>query len=235
MNPDGCVWIQGAGELASGGWLRVSGDVWVSEAFVKPVEPNSPAPTEQPTDSVIEPPLDTPTSTTTPPSTIIPPDTPVQTRTAAPPSRTPIPPDTPTTVATTTPTAIPPDTPTWTVTPAVTAPVIYSSSCIPTLNAPAPGQVLDNGRTDHTDNILWEFSWGGCQTLTYQLYVIGPNASIPLIDEVVNDTFYLHMSDGYVADHNLQGWRWNVSALIDGEWGDWSAARYFDVEPVNSD
>ncbi len=52
------------------------------------------------------------------------------------------------------------------------------------------------------------------------------------IDVVVADTSYTKTQTGYIADQNRLGWSWKVRARIDGEWGEWSEAGWFDVEPL---
>ena len=71
----------------------------------------------------------------------------------------------------------------------------------------------------------------------YQIYVIGPTASIPLIDEIVTSSSY-HFSypGGYIPDENRFDWTWWVRAGNDyGDWSYWSEGRNFDVEPLNTD
>ncbi len=110
--------------------------------------------------------------------------------------------------------------------------------CVPELISPAAEDVMDNGRSDSADEIVWDFLWADCPGATeYHLYVIGSTASIPIINaEGIADSSFHHVKSGsYITFANRFGWRWKVRALVDGEWGNWSEERSFDVEPVNTD
>ena len=109
--------------------------------------------------------------------------------------------------------------------------------CIPSLISPEEGSVLDNGRTDGLDDIVWDFDWSDCQGATqYHLYVKHPGAIGPMInDDTIGDSSCHYVGHGYIIDRNRYGWIWKVRAKIDGQWGGWSEIRTFDVEPVNSD
>ncbi len=97
--------------------------------------------------------------------------------------------------------------------------------------------MLDNGRTDHTDPIVWDFDWGDCPGATgYELYVIHRGAAIPVIDEVVNRSAYHSEAAGAaIGDANRLDWVWRVRAQLGSAWGDWSDDRPFDVEPLDTD
>ena len=59
----------------------------------------------------------------------------------------------------------------------------YSTLCIPTLVAPTEGTLMDNGRLDGTDSIVWDFDWSDCAEATeYHLYVRNADASVPEVD-----------------------------------------------------
>jgi hypothetical protein len=62
----------------------------------------------------------------------------------------------------------------------------------PELISPEAGAVLDNGCLDHSDLIIWDFDWTDVSGATdYNLFVIGANASIPVIDtEISNSEFH---------------------------------------------
>jgi len=111
--------------------------------------------------------------------------------------------------------------------------------CKPTLIAPGEGAVLDNGRTDSLDDIIWDFDWSDCEGATqYHLFVKYPGAGIsPVIDDdTIKDSSYHSVSPGsYIAEQNRHGWTWKVRAKIGGQWGEWSETRTFDVEPLNTD
>lgn len=107
---------------------------------------------------------------------------------------------------------------------------------IPDLISPAEGAVLDNGCSDQSDWIIWEFDWSDVQGATgYHLFVKGRNAIYPVIDRAVGESEYRFQSIGYIIGQNQLGWRWRVRARIDTTWMDWSEERSFDVEPLNSD
>lgn len=143
--------------------------------------------------------------------------------------------DTPTATATDTPTAKPTDTPTPTFTP---TPTPGSTSCVPSLVSPEEGTVLDNGRTDRLDDVVWDFDWSDCEGASrYHLYVLHPGATFPLIDDANVPVSYYHDvgAGAYIIEANRFGWTWKVRAMAGGEWGEWSETRTFDVEPVNTD
>ena len=110
---------------------------------------------------------------------------------------------------------------------------------IPTLITPEEGAVLDNGRTDGQDELVWDFDWSDCQGAShYQLYVIHPGAQNPVINEdALAGSSYHHScpSGCHIVSQYRFGWTWKVRAKIGGQWGDWSETRTFDVEPVNTD
>ncbi|MBT3958556.1 MAG: hypothetical protein HN645_01025 [Gemmatimonadales bacterium] len=106
----------------------------------------------------------------------------------------------------------------------------------PTLLSPTSGQVVDNGCVGWTDPKVWYFDWTDVAgSTTYQLYVIGPGATNPVINDSATDSEYQLSGTGYVIDSNRQGWRWRVRGYTRGVWGDWSEERLFDVEPLGTD
>lgn len=106
----------------------------------------------------------------------------------------------------------------------------------PVLLSPKAGAVLDNGRTDGEDFIVWTFTWSACPGAdAYQLYVIGPSAIYPLVNDVTAETNYTMASGGYIVEANAVGWTWKVRARVEGAWGTWTRERSFNVEPVNTD
>ena len=117
-------------------------------------------------------------------------------------------------------------------------PLIFNNwPCIPSLISPEEGAVLDNGRTDGLDDIVWDFDWSDCAGATqYHLYVIHAGAGLPMIDDSnISSSSYHYVGHGYIIDQNRYNWTWKVRAKVDGQWGGWSGTRTFDVEPVNSD
>lgn len=110
--------------------------------------------------------------------------------------------------------------------------------CIPTLVAPTEGTLMDNGRLDGTDSIVWDFDWSDCAEATeYHLYVRNADASVPEVDVIAFDmSSYQYTCAGcYIPDSNLLDWRWKVRVKIDGDWSAWSEVWTFDVEPVDTD
>ena len=110
--------------------------------------------------------------------------------------------------------------------------------CVPTPNTPAPGAVLDNGRTDRRDHILWDFAWHECLGATdYDIEAARASSALPLFiaNGVTGSSHRYATCDGYIADVNRLGWSWRVRAHAGARFGEWSAARPFDVERVNSD
>jgi hypothetical protein len=103
--------------------------------------------------------------------------------------------------------------------------------------APAAGAVLDNGCTSGVEPVDWDFRWSACSGASrYHLYVIGANASIPVVDDDRLRTPQLSTSGrGYIADANRRGWRWQMRARFADGWGPWSPEQTFDVEPVDTD
>ena len=107
----------------------------------------------------------------------------------------------------------------------------------PTLVSPVDGAVLDNGRTDGTGAIIWDFKWQAVPSAgQYELYVKNLNAVNPVIDATVASTNYHSLSLGsYIASAFYSNWTWKVRANVGGVWSDYSTQRLFSVEPVDSD
>jgi hypothetical protein len=106
----------------------------------------------------------------------------------------------------------------------------------PALISPIPGAVLDNGckLTPSAGSIEWYFDWADVPgAAAYHLFVMGPNATIPLIDQTsIASSFFQYSAPGdFVDDSNLSGWRWRVRALVGNAWTAWSEERSFDVQP----
>jgi hypothetical protein len=107
----------------------------------------------------------------------------------------------------------------------------------PALVSPLPGAELDNGceTTPSAGSIEWDFDWADVPGATlYHLYVLGPNATIPVVDDdtlSVSD-FHYSNSGSYVDDDNRYGWVWMVRAYVNDAWTGWSEVRSFDVAPA---
>ena len=72
-----------------------------------------------------------------------------------------------------------------------------------------------NNATIPNQPINWHFDWSiddEGSVKGYQIYVIGPQAKVPIVDTFVTASHYTYISEGYVADHNLNGWTWKVRA-----------------------
>lgn len=111
-----------------------------------------------------------------------------------------------------------------------------TEGCVPVLLSPSEGAALDNGCSDHSDPMTWQFSWSACPASQgYAVYVIGSIATIPVIDAQTTATTFTHESVSYVSGPNQLGWRWKVRAMQNGVWGEWSPESTFDVEPVDTD
>ena len=134
---------------------------------------------------------------------------------------------------------------TWSLTKTRSTPMPPASAlCVPQLVAPVEGAVLDNGRADFdrsTDAVIWEFDWSDCPgAIEYDIFVMGPGAIYPLVlnrsgNPITESSFRSVSCGSYIIDANRRGWRWRVRALTDGVWGQWSAERTFDVEPLFTD
>jgi hypothetical protein len=122
----------------------------------------------------------------------------------------------------------------WQVTKVKTT-VEESSSCIPQLLAPSRGALMDNGRVDGRDAIEWALDWTDCPgTTQYSVYVLGPDATIPVVDAFSSESAYRHVSCGAYIGFTTK-WRVWLRAMTDDVWGNWSPEYNFDVEPANTD
>ena len=94
--------------------------------------------------------------------------------------------------------------------------------------------MLNNGGEARQHKLVWDFDWSDCiGTTGYNLSVIGPNARIPLIDAMVDESSYRYHSEGFVIEANRLGWTGRVRARFGDKWSGWSEARTFDVEALN--
>jgi len=119
----------------------------------------------------------------------------------------------------------------WEVAPAASK----SSRCVPELISPANNAVLDNGRTDGRDGIVWQFDWTDCPDATqYQLFFSGADATIPFW-KTSTQSSHRHAACAYIAEQNRFNWRWKVRARTGGLWGNWTEERFFNAERSDSD
>lgn len=104
------------------------------------------------------------------------------------------------------------------------------------LISPTINEVLDNGCYDHSNPVEWYFDWADRKSAEkYQLYVIGPSGSAPLINKSDIDTSEYYFSDyGYISKNRI-GWTWKVRVMVNGTWSVWSDIWTFDVEPIDTD
>jgi len=111
-------------------------------------------------------------------------------------------------------------------------------SCAESIS-PEQGAILDNRRRDRPDGIVWDFDWSDCAGATkYHLYVIGGNATSPVIDNAdIGTSSYRYVSDpgSYITVRNRYNWTWKVRAMVGGQWGEWTETRTFDVTSEDVD
>lgn len=116
------------------------------------------------------------------------------------------------------------------------APSPAAPACVPVLLSPDNGAVLDNGRTDFTDPIVWDFDWSDCPRATgYHLIVIGPTGSASIDETTIRESSFRFQACNFVAPAVTSNWSWRVRAGTDGLWGDWSTTRNFSLEPHDTD
>jgi WD40 repeat protein len=122
------------------------------------------------------------------------------------------------------------------VPPEVLAPRRRTTS--PALISPGDGAMLDNGRRDGQDDVIWDFDWYDYEGATeYQLSIQPPGvlkSPRPLLNFTgIMSSSYHWIRDGFILDRF--GWSWKVRAIVDGEWTEWSETRTFNIEPVDTD
>lgn len=132
-----------------------------------------------------------------------------------------------------------PSTPTSTTTPGAIDPPNgqTGAQCIPSPIFPFQFEILDNGRSDGQDDIVWNFQWTECESADgYNLVVKHKNAGVPLIDTNVSVPEYEFVqSGGFISDSIRQDWMWEVRVLKKGVRTEWSETSVFEVEPVDTD
>lgn len=78
----------------------------------------------------------------------------------------------------------------------------------------------------------WKFDWTDVPNAkSYEIIVIGGQASIPLVNSKVHVSQHvLQRRTGYIIDRNLKNWQWRVRAVTPkNEKGPWSEWRTFNV------
>jgi hypothetical protein len=106
--------------------------------------------------------------------------------------------------------------------------IIAAGPPAPVLIGPEPGEVLPQPYAG-----AWTFKWEGVPNARmYQITVLGPGASLFLVNTATTSTSYvIPQNSGYIC-RDILGWSWSVRAQgPDGQWGRWSEERLFDVEP----
>jgi hypothetical protein len=84
--------------------------------------------------------------------------------------------------------------------------------------------VLDNGRTDRNDAVVWDFDWSDVPGATqYHLWVIGSQAIIPVVNgKTTTSSFHSERQGSIIGGWNRFGLTWKVSTEVDGQWSEWS-------------
>lgn len=106
------------------------------------------------------------------------------------------------------------------------------------LVSPDDGAVMDNGRYDQADQIIWRFGWSGPSNAPqYHLRVQHVDARLAVINDstLVDQNYTLVRLGSYIIERNRFDWRWRVRALVNGQWGPWTPERSFDVELADTD
>jgi hypothetical protein len=76
-----------------------------------------------------------------------------------------------------------------------------------------PPSACGHGLYGHEIFFDWEDAYSWIGVAGYHIYLIGPHASFPLINEfVVESEFHKLSCGGYIADRNLYYWHWWVQA-----------------------
>ena len=105
-------------------------------------------------------------------------------------------------------------------------------ACVPAPVMPGDNAVLPQRVADDKFALNWAFSWKACpQATKYHLFVIGPTASNPIVNEdsLTSAAYQFQRSHGQISKSKAQGWTWKVRAYADGQWGSWSEERKFSV------
>lgn len=108
---------------------------------------------------------------------------------------------------------------------------------IPTLVEPEDNAVMDNGCKNGLDSLVWSFDWEEFYGANeYQLLVKRERATKNEVLVNTEKPGYTYLKIGlYIPDEHLKGWSWKVRVRVGSDWGLFSQARYFEIEPVNTD
>ena len=106
-----------------------------------------------------------------------------------------------------------------------------STSCPPTLISPEEGALLDNGRVDRQDGIVWNFQWSNCLgSIWYHL-----NFGVGDIQTLYSTSYTYTNPGAYFIGQNRK-WTWKVRAYLGSQlgWSEWSERTHV-IEPLNTD
>jgi len=118
----------------------------------------------------------------------------------------------------------------------VTKPTPPRPPCVVRLATPGNNAVLPQRRLDKGKvEAVWLFGWRDCpEASRYHLYVIGPGALNPVVDDdTITAATHQHRATYYKGVTRAEGWTWKVRAFVDGRWGEWSEERQFNVAAPN--
>ncbi|MDT4967551.1 MAG: hypothetical protein QOJ64_2288 [Acidobacteriota bacterium] len=107
----------------------------------------------------------------------------------------------------------------------------------PKLLSPANGAVMDNGCSDKSNGITWDFDWSDVPGATAYHIRVWRNPALPVINRmnVATSDYHYDSPQTYVINSNLAGWRWRVRAKVGATWGPWSRTGFISVERLNTD
>jgi hypothetical protein len=114
-------------------------------------------------------------------------------------------------------------------------PEFPTSSTVPQIISPEPGEVMANGGPNWASTAVWNFDWTDVEGATqYHIYIKYPPAKNPVIDlSDITESSFRYAFIGTIS--SLDGWTWKVQAMVDGVWSEWSETRTFNVEFVDTD
>lgn len=118
----------------------------------------------------------------------------------------------------------------------VSRPPVARTPCVVRLATPGNNAVLPQRRLDKGKvEAVWLFGWRDCpEASRYHLYVIGPGAKNPVVDDETLTAATFQYRQSYLRGvTRTEGWTWKVRAFADGQWGEWSEARLFSVAAPN--
>lgn len=107
----------------------------------------------------------------------------------------------------------------------------------PKLLTPVNGAVMDNGCSDKSNGITWDFDWSDVPGASAYHIRVWKNPALPVVNkmDVATSNYQDDSPQSYIINSNRLGWRWRVRARRGGVWGPWSRIGVFIVEPLNTD